>query len=77
MGLTACVAWLQQAPPDLVNNRVAVRALQGLRDAYENYRENGTLPASYEIIYGHAWKALTAERPRSADEVQVQLKPGF
>lgn len=31
-GLTACVAWLQQAPPDLVNNRVAVRALQGLRD---------------------------------------------
>jgi malonyl-CoA O-methyltransferase len=23
---------------------------------YENYRENDKLPATYEVIYGHAWK---------------------
>jgi malonyl-CoA O-methyltransferase len=23
---------------------------------YENYREEGKLPATYEVIYGHAWK---------------------
>ena len=23
---------------------------------YESYRENDKLPATYEVIYGHAWK---------------------
>jgi malonyl-CoA O-methyltransferase len=23
---------------------------------YENYRKDGKLPATYEVIYGHAWK---------------------
>ena len=31
-------------------------ALQRVRDAYEAWRENGVLPASYEVVYGHAWK---------------------
>ena len=25
-------------------------------EMYENYREDGKLPATYEVIYGHAWK---------------------
>ena len=29
--------------------------LSKLRQAYETYRHNDVLPASYEIIYGHAW----------------------
>jgi malonyl-CoA O-methyltransferase len=36
--------------------------------AYEPFRRNGVLPASYEVIYGHAWK--TAPR-RLADGRQV------
>jgi HD-like signal output (HDOD) protein len=32
-GLTACVAWLQQAPAHLCNHTIAVRALQSLRDS--------------------------------------------
>lgn len=28
-----------------------------MQAAYEQYRNNGVLPASYEVIYGHAWKA--------------------
>ena len=31
--------------------------LNQLRDAYEAFRQNNVLPASYEIIYGHAWVA--------------------
>ncbi len=33
LGLTACVAWLQQPPAQLCNHRIALRALQSLRDS--------------------------------------------
>jgi malonyl-CoA O-methyltransferase len=26
---------------------------------YESYRQDGKLPASYEVIYGHAWKRVS------------------
>ena len=25
-------------------------------EMYESYRDNGKIPATYEVIYGHAWK---------------------
>lgn len=31
-------------------------AWQAALDAYEQYRHDGLLPASFEIVYGHAWK---------------------
>lgn len=31
--------------------------LQRLADNYERFREQGKLPATYEVVYGHAWKA--------------------
>ena len=37
-------------------------ALQALRKAYENFREDDILPASYEIIYGHAWKPIAGKK---------------
>jgi malonyl-CoA O-methyltransferase len=27
------------------------------REAYERHRRDGILPATYEVVYGHAWKA--------------------
>jgi malonyl-CoA O-methyltransferase len=27
-----------------------------MNEMYESYREDGKLPATYEVIYGHAWK---------------------
>jgi malonyl-CoA O-methyltransferase len=36
--------------------------------AYEKHRRNGALPASYEVIYGHAWKVAPR---RLADGRQV------
>jgi len=34
--------------------------LQAMRVAYESYRRGDLLPASYEVVYGHAW---VPERP--------------
>jgi malonyl-CoA O-methyltransferase len=25
---------------------------------YESYRQDGKLPATYEVVYGHAWKRI-------------------
>ncbi len=49
----------------------APAALSKLRQAYESFRLGNDLPASYEVIYGHAWK--TAESARSRTEQQVNL----
>jgi malonyl-CoA O-methyltransferase len=37
--------------------------LRQLTERYERLREHGKLPATYEVVYGHAWKA---EVPQSA-----------
>lgn len=29
--------------------------LRGMYQAYERFRQGGRLPASYEVVYGHAW----------------------
>ncbi|CAB5504841.1 Malonyl-[acyl-carrier protein] O-methyltransferase (EC [Bathymodiolus thermophilus thioautotrophic gill symbiont] len=31
---------------------------QSMIKMYESYRQNGKLPATYEVIYGHAWKKI-------------------
>lgn len=43
-------------------------------DAYEDFRRDGRLPATYEVVFGHAWAPVTAPRDRSAStEVSVPL----
>jgi malonyl-CoA O-methyltransferase len=32
------------------------KAWRRASEAYEQLRRDGTLPASYEVIYGHAWR---------------------
>jgi malonyl-CoA O-methyltransferase len=55
---------------------LTARSLQCLRDAYEHYREAGSLPASYEVIYGHAWKVKADKKsPDGPKEIQVHLSP--
>ena len=46
--------------------------LQQVEQAYEAFRTDGVLPASYEVVYGHAWSPV-------ADAVEVpvtRLQPG-
>ncbi|HDK37637.1 MAG TPA: methyltransferase domain-containing protein, partial [Thiolapillus brandeum] len=45
--------------------------MQAMCDAYESFRRNGQLPASYEVIYGHAW--APAQKNKAGD-VNVPLK---
>ena len=37
--------------------------LQRIIEGYEPFRQQGKLPATYEVVYGHAWKAESAPRP--------------
>ena len=39
-------------------------AFEAMRAAYEEMRRNDRLPASFEIVYGHAWKP----QPRTTDD---------
>jgi malonyl-CoA O-methyltransferase len=43
--------------------------LSRLRDAYEAFRRDDVLPASYEIIYGHAWNIAADSAPQQSVNV--------
>jgi malonyl-CoA O-methyltransferase len=45
-------------------------ALAAMRAAYENLRRDGRLPASFEIVYGHAWKP----EPRLTEDGRAIVK---
>ncbi|MCK5667302.1 MAG: hypothetical protein KAI17_27635, partial [Thiotrichaceae bacterium] len=50
--------------------------LQTVRQGYEKYRQDGLLPATYEIIYGHAWKSAVEESKNKPDNQQfVKFEP--
>jgi len=48
--------------------------LARLRAAYEAWRRDGRLPATFEVIYGHAWKGQP--RRTAAGEAIVSFVPG-
>jgi len=47
--------------------------LKRVRQNYEQYRQHDLLPATYEVIYGHAWKP-TAETPDNMHNKQQFVK---
>lgn len=47
--------------------------LQQLVASYEQFRNNGILPVSYEVVYGHAWM-VEDTTPRSVEVPLTQLK---
>jgi malonyl-CoA O-methyltransferase len=49
------------------------RQLTAMRSAYEAYRVDGRLPATYEVIFGQAWAPLDAQRP-VGDGTHVSLE---
>lgn len=49
------------------------RRLQALRDAYEPFRREGLLPATYEVVYGHAWGAGPRAEHREDGTVAIPL----
>lgn len=47
------------------------RHWQRFAAAYERYRRDGVLPASYEVVYGHAWSPLNKHDRAAAGEVAL------
>jgi malonyl-CoA O-methyltransferase len=48
--------------------------LARLGEAYERFRKDGVLPASYEVVYGHAWMPEESTSSSGSREVQVTLE---
>lgn len=49
--------------------------LTRLADAYEQFREQGKLPATYEVVYGHAWKPAQPRHAHASDTAAVTFHP--
>jgi malonyl-CoA O-methyltransferase len=48
--------------------------IKALMDAYESYRRDGVLPASYEVVYGHAWAGTQKSQVHGpAHEARIPL----
>ena len=48
--------------------------LQQLTAAYEQFRVDGVLPASYEVVYGHAWSPVAGDQEVALASLQ---RPGI
>ena len=50
--------------------------LRAMQHHYETFRSDDKLPATYEIVYGHAWSANVQKNfPGTPTSVNVQFKP--
>ena len=48
--------------------------LQKLEASYEQFRANGKLPATFEVVYGHAWRA--ADKPNLGMDISpIEFRP--
>lgn len=45
-----------------------------LARAYEEFRREGQLPATFEVVYGHAWKPKARTGPRGERVFEIQAK---
>jgi malonyl-CoA O-methyltransferase len=49
------------------------RQFAAVQTAYEAFRQDGRLPATYEVVFGHAWMPAAAARRAGADDATVSL----
>lgn len=49
------------------------RKFERMQAAYERFRENGRLPASYEVVFAHAWAPTRAARRGAPEATHVSL----
>jgi malonyl-CoA O-methyltransferase len=50
------------------------RQFAAVQSAYEVFRQDGRLPATYEIVFGHAWMPAADARRKGADGAAVSLE---
>ncbi len=49
-------------------------ALRELELRYEAFRQHGRLPATFEVIYGHAWKRLPRTGPSGKPVIDIKRR---
>jgi malonyl-CoA O-methyltransferase len=49
--------------------------LSAMQQAYEGFRQGDVLPASYEVVYGHAWIGATARPSQTEVPVDTLFPP--
>ena len=49
-------------------------ALEGVMRNYETLRRDGRLPATFEVVYGHAWKPLPRVSPTGRKVIDISVK---
>lgn len=49
-------------------------ALRQIEQRYESFRENGRLPATFEVVYGHAWKPLPRVGPGGRPVIDIKSR---
>ena len=50
--------------------------LKQMREAYEMYRQGNVLPATYEIVYGHAWMS-EAKKDEGSSSADIRVNFNF
>jgi len=50
------------------------RILEGIERRYESFRQNGRLPATFEVVYGHAWKPLPRMSPGGRPVIDIKSR---
>lgn len=48
--------------------------LRAVAAAYERHRRDGRLPATFEVVYGHAWKPLPRVSPTGRPVIDIAVK---
>lgn len=48
--------------------------LKNLTERYEQFREHGKLPATFEVVYGHAWKSNSDDLPDGASPIRMHRR---
>jgi malonyl-CoA O-methyltransferase len=49
--------------------------LQAVERNYEAFRKDGRLPATFEIVYGHAWKPEARVGPTGHRVIDLKAEP--
>jgi len=50
------------------------RKFAAMQAAYENFRQDGRLPATYEVVFAHAWVPAQSARRSPADAASISLE---
>lgn len=64
----------RNASMDRLRGLTSPRKFAAMQTFYEQFRQDGRLPASFEVVFAHAWAPARAARRGCADSTSVSLE---